>query len=213
MRYFVKVGFGWQGSVPERHTVGKFLTTHQIAGLLGVSERTVANWIDRGHLDAFRTPGGHRRVSPQALREFLKTRNIPVPDELAEEVQVLIVEDDPMVAETLKGYLEEGDTPYETTTIGDGVSALIHIGNRRPRVVLLDILMPGMDGLEVCRKIRKNPLLADVAVIFVTGYTDIEAEKVKEETGAVDVLFKPVRGDILREVVARAVRTRQGALS
>ncbi len=193
--------------------MAKFLTTHQIAGLLGVSERTVANWIDRGHLDAFRTPGGHRRVAPKSLLHFLHSRDIPVPEELAEEVQVLIVEDDAMVADTLKGYLAEGDGSYTVTTIGDGVSALIHIGNRKPKVVLLDILMPGMDGLEVCRKIRDNEALKDVQVIFVTGYTDIEPEAVKRDTGALDVLFKPVRGDVLREVVAKAVKTWQSAIA
>ena len=82
--------------------MARFLTTHQIAGLLGVSERTVANWIDRGHLDAFRTPGGHRRVSPGGLREFLYKRNIPVPEEVSEDMRILIVEDDPLVAQTLR---------------------------------------------------------------------------------------------------------------
>jgi len=187
-------------------TVAKFLTTHQIAGLLGVSERTVANWIDRGHLDAFRTPGGHRRVAPKALREFLITREMPIPEELSEDIHILIVEDDPMVADTLKGFLMEDGSPYKVTAIGDGVSALIDIGNRKPKVVLLDILMPGMDGLEVCRKIRANDELRDVEVIFVTGYTDIDPENVKRDTGALDVLFKPVRGEVLRDVVAKALK-------
>jgi len=193
--------------------VGKFLTTHQIAGLLGVSERTVANWIDRGHLDAFRTPGGHRRVSPAALRKFLAHRNIPVPDELAEDIRILIVEDNPMVAETLRGYLDESDAPYDVTTIDNGYDALLHIGHKKPRVVLLDILMPGMDGLVVCRKIRENKELQDVSVVFVTGYTDIEPDKVKRDTGAVHILLKPVRGDVLRGVVDKAIRTRQSVLS
>lgn len=192
--------------------MAKFLTTHQIANLLGVSERTVANWIDRGHLEAFRTPGGHRRVAPKALREFLHVKKMPVPEELAEEIQILIVEDDPMVADTLRGYLMESDGKYSVTTIGDGVSALMDIGDRKPKVVLLDILMPGMDGLEVCRKIREKKELRDVQVIFVTGYTDIEAETVKRDTGALEVLFKPVRGEQLREVVAKALRHRTGAL-
>ena len=192
--------------------MARFLTTHQIAGLLGVSERTVANWIDRGHLEAFRTPGGHRRVAPKDRRTFLHTRDIPVPEELSEEIHLLIVEDDPVVAETLKGYLT-GLEHVTIATIGDGVSALIHIGDRKPKVVLLDILMPGMDGLEVCKKIHANKELAEVRVIFVTGYTDIDAETVKRETGAIDVLFKPVRGDVLRETVAKAIRQAQRALA
>jgi len=193
--------------------VAKFYTTHQIANLIGVSERTVANWVDRGHLEAFRTPGGHRRVSPNGLRSFLQQQDMPVPQELRQDVGILIVEDNPLVAETLKGYLVEGGLPYQVTTLGDGVSALIHIGNRKPKVVLLDILMPGMDGLEVCRKIRDNPDLADVRVLFVTGYTDIEPEKVKRETGALAVLFKPVHGEELRALVAKAVGQQAGSVA
>lgn len=192
--------------------MARFLTTHQIAALIGVSERTVANWIDRGHLDAFRTPGGHRRVSPPSLRRFLTARNIPVPEDLNDEVRILIVEDDPMVAETLKGLLVAGDAGYEVAAIGDGVTALIHIGDRKPQVVILDILMPGMDGLEVCRKIRENPEVRDVQVIFVTGRTDIDPVAVRRTTGARDVLFKPIRGAELREAVDRALNARALAL-
>ena len=178
-----------------------------------MSERTVANWIDRGHLEAFRTPGGHRRVSPASLRDFLYKKNIPVPEELSEEVRILIVEDDPLVAQTLKGYLHGDNTNYDVATIQDGVSALIHIGNRKPHVVLLDILMPGMDGLEVCRKIRDNPALRDVQVVFVTGYADLDPETIRRDTGAFDVLRKPVKGTDLREVVEKALAQRAGARS
>ncbi len=190
--------------------MARFLTTHQIAKMLGVSERTVANWIDRSHLDAFRTPGGHRRVSPASLKEFLRKRKMPIPDELAEDVRILIVEDDPLVAQTLHGYLESDNPKYDVAAINDGVSALIDIGNRKPHVVLLDILMPGMDGLEVCRKIRDNPSLADVKVIFVTGYAEVDPETIVRDTGASDVLRKPVRGPALREAVERALAESTG---
>ena len=189
--------------------MARFLTTHQIAGLLGVSERTVANWIDRGHLDAFRTPGGHRRVSPANLRSFLVNRGIPIPEELSEETRILIVEDDALVADALKGYLNADGNSYHVATISDGVSALIHIGHRKPHVVLLDILMPGMDGLEVCRKIRGNSELGEVKVVFVTGSPDIDPVAVKRETGAAEVLLKPVSGEQLRDCVTRVLRMRQ----
>ena len=189
------------------------LTTHQIAGFIGVSERTVANWIDRGHLAAWRTPGGHRRVPPAGLREFLYKRNIPVPEEVSEDVRVLIVEDDPLVAQTLKGYLVGEHPHYDVTAIQDGVSALIHIGNRKPHVVLLDILMPGMDGLEVCRKICADGALGDIRVIFVTGYADLDAETIMRNTGAVEVLRKPVKGSDLRGSVERALAGRFGVRS
>ena len=183
----------------------RYLTTHQMAGLLGVSERTVANWIDRGHLDAFRTPGGHRRVAPSSLRDFLEAQGIPIPPEITAGTQVLVVEDDPLVAAALVSHLEEGDGELEVSSIGDGISALIQIGNRKPRLILLDIIMPGMDGLEVCRRIRQNEDLKDVQVVFVTGYADLDRKEICRETGAVDVIFKPVSGENLRRVVDRVL--------
>lgn len=189
----------------------RFLTTNQIAGMIGVSERTVANWIDRRHIDAHRTPGGHRRVSPDDLVQFLQGRGMPVPRQLQTEIRVLIVEDDAQVARALQGYLAPDITGYSVTWMEDGLSALMQIGHSKPHVVLLDILMPGMDGLEVCRKIRANPDLADVQVIFVTGYTDIDADTIRRDTGAVDVLLKPVSGAELNEAVAKALSTRAPA--
>jgi excisionase family DNA binding protein len=187
------------------NSLGNFLTTHQIARLLGFSERTVANWIDRGHLVAFRTPGGHRRVEPSELRSFLRNRQMPVPRELADDLRILLVEDDPLVARTLKGHLESASSGYQVTTMRDGVSALIHIGSSKPHLVILDILMPGMDGLEVCRRIRNTPLLKDVRVIFVTGYTGVDPEAVKADTGAFAVLLKPINSEAFRACVDQAL--------
>ncbi len=189
----------------------RFLTTNRIAGLIGVSERTVANWIDRGHLDAHRTPGGHRRVSPDELVQFLHAREMPVPKELQSERRVLIVEADAQVARVLQSYLNPEITGYSVTWMADALSALMHIGHNKPHVVLLDILMPGMDGLEVCRKIRANPDLAEVRVIFVTRYTDIDPDSICRDTGAIGVLLKPIRGPELNEAVAKALSTRAPA--
>ena len=137
----------------------RLMTTNEIGRLVGVSERTVANWIDRGYLPAFRTPGGHRRVDPKVLTGFLVERGIPVPESLDTRPLVLIVEDDVQVAETLRSYLEQPEGRFNVHVIHDGVSALIHIGNKKPQLVLLDVVMPGMDGLEVAKKIRANPEL------------------------------------------------------
>lgn len=189
----------------------RFLTTNQIAGLIGVSERTVANWIDRGHLEAHRTPGGHRRVSPDELVQFLHTREMPTPKELQSEIRILIVEDDAQVAKVLQSYLHHEVTGYAVNWINDGLSALMQIGISKPHIVLLDILMPGMDGLEVCRKIRANPDLSNVQVIFVTGTTDIDADTIRRDTGAIEVLFKPIRATELNEAVAKALSKRAPA--
>lgn len=183
----------------------RLMTTNEIGRLVGVSERTVANWIDRGYLPAFRTPGGHRRVDPKVLTGFLVERGIPVPESLDTRPLVLIVEDDVQVAETLKSYLEQPEGRFNVHVIHDGVSALIHIGHKKPQLVLLDVVMPGMDGLEVCRKIRGNPELNDTKVMFVTARHDLNFSEVLKETGAAGLLAKPVRRQELVDAVNTAL--------
>ncbi len=179
----------------------RLMTTNEIGRLVGVSERTVANWIDRGYLAAFRTPGGHRRVDPKVLTQFLVQRGIPVPESLDTRPLVLIVEDDIQVAETLRSFLETGSGRYNVQVIHDGVSALIFIGNKKPDLVLLDVAMPGMDGLEVCRKIRANPEMVDCRVMFVTARHDLNSEEVLRQTGGASWITKPVRKQELVEAV------------
>ncbi len=179
----------------------RLMTTNEIGRLVGVSERTVANWIDRGYLPAFRTPGGHRRVDPKVLTNFLIQRGIPIPESLDTRTVVLIVEDDVQVAETLRSFLDSGGGRYNVQVIHDGVSALIYIGNKKPDLVLLDVGMPGMDGLEVCRKIRGNPELADCRVMFVTARHDLNSADVIKETGAAGWITKPFRKQELVDAV------------
>ncbi len=102
------------------------LTTNAVGRLVGVSERTVANWIDRNYLPAFRTPGGHRRVDPRSLAEFLQKRGMPVPPSLIERVSILIVEDDLQVGETMRNWLVQADEGFDT----DMAALTLHVGRR-----------------------------------------------------------------------------------
>lgn len=183
----------------------KQLTTNAIGKLVGVSERTVANWIDKGYLPAVRTPGGHRRVERRTFVDFCRKRGMPVPDHLDEGVSILIVEDDVDVGAMMKSWLTLPGDPYHVKVVHDGVSALLDIGARKPRLVLLDVVMPGMDGLEVCRKVKADAALGDVRIVFVTARRDLDAASVMRETGAAAFQLKPVWKSELRETVARVL--------
>jgi excisionase family DNA binding protein len=177
------------------------MTTNEIGRLVGVSERTVANWIDRNYLAAFRTPGGHRRVDPRVLAEFLTKRGMPVPEKLIERVSILIVEDDVQVGETMRNWLVQAGEGFDVRLVNGGVEALLTIGAQKPKLVLLDVMMPGMDGVEVCKKIKADPSFSDIDVLFVTGRHDLDAENLRSATGASGVLMKPLkRGDLCRKV-------------
>ena len=177
------------------------LTTNAVGRLVGVSERTVANWIDRNYLRAFRTPGGHRRVEPRDLAEFLQKRGMPVPSTLIERVSIPIVEDDLQVGETMRNWLVQADEGFDVRLASGGVQALLTIGANKPKLVLLDVMMPDMDGVEVCKKIKADPAFRDIDILFVTARHDLEAEQLMASTGAAGVLMKPLKkADLCRKV-------------
>lgn len=177
------------------------LTTTRIATMLGVSGQTIANWIDQGRLRADRTPGGHRRVSPQDLMAFLAAQRLTIPTDLADQQHtLLVVEDDPQVGPWLVSQLMQARSDLRILLAQDGYTAGELVARERPATIVLDIYLPGIDGYEVCRRIKANPETAASVVIAMTGNhsPDVQAEILA--AGAVACLPKPV---VLDELLCR----------
>lgn len=164
------------------------LTTHEISRLLGVSPGSTVNWIKQGLLPFFRTPGGHRRVLRQDLLQFLAAQKIPIPPALLRQPRLLVVDDDP-TTRTLFCRLFEGEEVL-VKTADSGVEALIEIGRFDPTVVVLDIRMPGLDGIEVCRRIRRMGL--QCAIVLISGFDIEENRRRAFESGADAFQAKPL---------------------
>lgn len=164
-------------------------TTHEIAGFCGVYPSSVVNWINSGKLKSFQTAGGHHRVTLESLLEFMKQLDIPIPPEVAGRARILIVDDDEEFAAVLKRAFARHPDHYEAETCGDGVDALIRIGQSPPVIVILDLVMPKMDGLQVCKVLRSKPETSRIKIIAVTGKKLAISEKKLMELG-VDALFR-----------------------
>ena len=177
----------------KREFMESLYTTHDISRLLQVDPSTVSKWIDRGILLAFRTPGGHRRVRSGDLRSFLITHQMPVPDELGSgTVQLLMVDDEKPVLDALKRAFKPYANQVELTSTTSGVEALLLVSEHKPHGMLVDLSMPDLDGLEVCRRIRARKALEGVRIITMTGrYTpDVVEQSLK--AGATACMAKPV---------------------
>ena len=111
------------------------------------------------------------------------------------DARLLLVDDDPGMIQML-GRLLSGYSQLRFAT--DGEQALALAQAWQPELVLLDAEMPGIDGFEVCRRLKADPLLAEVPVIFVTQHTDARVESAVFELGAADFVAKPVAGPALR---------------
>lgn len=124
------------------------------------------------------------------------------------DARVLLVDDDPGQIQYL-GRLLSGYSQMRFAT--DGTQALALAQQWLPELVLLDAEMPGLDGFEVCRRLKADPLLADVPVIFVTQHADARIESAVFELGAADFIAKPVAGPALRARVAMQLRLQRTA--
>ncbi len=178
------------------------LTTFVIANMLGVSDQSVSNWIDAGQLVAERTPGGHRRVLPEDLIRFLKQKNMRIPPELdPAPPTVLVVDDETEVAEWIASQLRERCGGCRILLAHDGFDAGRIVVTERPDVVVLDLYMPGMDGFEVCRRIKADARTAMTKVVAVTAHPSAQAERAIGEAGAEGYLPKPLKGEQLAAMV------------
>ncbi|MHC5019765.1 MAG: response regulator [Planctomycetota bacterium] len=192
------------------------LTTGEIAAKCHVSSVTVFRWIKTGLLKAYSTPGGHYRVERKEFLAFLRRQGMPVPPDMLEEeprgtFRILIVDDEPAVLDLVKRALD-GDGPYEIETAQGGYEACIKIGARRPDLVILDIVMPGVNGFEVCREIKQNPETSNCRILVLTGYPDESNIKRILEYGADRWLRKPLEiGDLREEVASLLGIARSGA--
>ncbi|NJN62065.1 MAG: response regulator [Coleofasciculaceae cyanobacterium RL_1_1] len=103
--------------------------------------------------------------------------------------RLLVVDDTPVSAEVLSEVLRKAN--YDVRTARDGLSAIEIVNNDPPELILLDVIMPGIDGFETCRRLKANPEHTDIPVIFITGSDDTDSRVHGLEAGAVDYITKP----------------------
>jgi len=165
-------------------------TTHEVSRLLHVNPRSVINWIDQNLLPSYRTPGGHRRIRRDDLLAFLRKHQIPTPASLMDDgcFSVLIVDDEEDITKILKAYFERKGG-FQVTTVSDGISALLEFGRAKPDLLVLDIMIPGVDGVEVCRRIKADPSSSTI-IIAISGQPEME-KKILQAGGDV-FLTKPL---------------------
>lgn len=176
----------------------RLLTSHEVASLVQVSPSSVLKWIEQGLLKAFRTPGGHRRVASDELLGFLRTHHLPVPRELEEEkVRVLVIDDDAPWLRALGALLSRADARVEVDLAESALDGLLKVGLTRPQLVLLDSYMPGMDGVEVCKRLKQSPQTANIAVLAMSGRPSAELEKKFLAAGAAAFLAKPIQPSVV----------------
>ncbi len=166
------------------------LSTYEASVILNVDISTVKKWVDEGKIKAFRTPGGHRRITRVDLIDFVMEYDFPAPG-LTGSTGILIVDDEENVRKNIKKVVDRKFSDAVIYTAEDGFTAGKILASEDIGVLLLDIRMPGVDGMEVLRQVSRDSRLGAPYIIVMTGYPDEELEKEVEELGAKKFLIKP----------------------
>jgi excisionase family DNA binding protein len=173
-----------------------WLTLGQAARFLGVAQSTIRKWSDQGRVPAFYTPGGHRRFRRGDLEAFLARSG---PGRRQAGPVVLVVDDDERMRELVRIELErEGYVVQQAASADEGLAA---IELRKPELVLLDVMMPHVDGWEMLRRIQERHGLGAIPVLMFSGQLDDEARRQAASGGARGFVGKPFD---LGELVAQA---------
>jgi len=179
-------------------------STSEVAAYCHVTADTIRKWAEAGRIHVFKTPGGHRRIRREDLIQFLRQNDIPVHTDLDDSgVRVLVVDDEKSVVFVIRRFLERAQTPFQVEVAMDGFDAGRQIASFKPNVVFLDLRLPGLDGFEVCRRIKTSPELTRIHIIAMTGYYDDEEIKRVIDLGADMCLRKPFTPDDLRRALAK----------
>ncbi len=192
----------------------------EVAGFCGVVNQTAINWIRNGYLKAFTTPGGQFRIYPDDLITFMRERDMRIPEAVlnaaasnAEESEdlktVLVVDDDASLNDILCTYLRkkidesfaEGYKALTVVQAYDGFDAGSKMAVLKPAVVVLDLDLPGIDGFDLCRRIKEDSQYEKPSVIIVTALEDSGTEEKCRELGVTAYFKKPVSFSELWECI------------
>lgn len=192
-----------------------YLTAKDIASLLMVSPNTIRLWTEKGLLKSELTLGGHRRFLRSDVDQLLQERARKAAAPAAPKPpSVLIIEDESELAHTLAEGLRQALPGIAIQIAADGFTGGLLASQHKPDLVLLDLTMPGMDGVEVCRLLKSQAQTRDIRIIAITGYANADQVEAVIAEGAEDCLFKPLRMPKLLQAIglsATAAGARVGA--
>ena len=174
-------------------------TTGEAAKVCKVSQQTIIRCFDNGQLKGFRVPGVQVPPHPrEMLHKFMKDNGIPTDALESGKRKVLLVDDELDIVEMIHKALDD-DGRFEVRIAANGFDAGMMVKEYRPDLIILDVMLPDINGKEVCHRVRSDNSLEDVRIICISGM--VEDDKIQELklAGADDFVHKPFDVDILIE--------------
>ncbi|MBS1259525.1 MAG: Regulator of RpoS [Candidatus Scalindua arabica] len=182
----------------------RFYTTGDVAHYCEVNVDTVKRWIRQGDLEAFSMPAGHFRVTRSEFIEFLNKHGFPYDEDYfgaaPSQTDILIIDDDEQLVKILSLMLEELYDGIEIESSTDGFDGYLKLCQPSPRLLLLDMRLPGMTGLELLRVMRSRSVAADTKVLVISEYLDKQTVDELKTLDVDGILPKPIEKDDLKKI-------------
>ncbi len=188
---------------PAKWDDKQIFTTGQAADICKISQQTIIRCFDSNKLKGFRVPGSRfRRIPREDLIRFMKENEIPTDILAGGRYKILVVDDDEQIVELFKDVLLE-DGRFEVRTASTGYDAGVITEQFRPDLIILDYMLPDINGNVVCKTIRSNPVLRDTKIIVVSGVVNQEEIVGLKTAGADDFVKKPFNIEcLIKQVVS-----------
>ena len=172
-------------------------TTGEAAKICKVSQQTIIRCFDSGQLKGFRVPGSRfRRIPREILYKFMKDNGIPTDALESGRRKALVVDDDPALVDLIRDVLD-ADGRFEVRVANNGFDAGMMVREYRPDILVLDVMLPDINGREVCQRVRSDAALDDVKIICISGMVEQDRIDDLKAAGANDFLQKPFEVDTL----------------
>ena len=184
-------------------------TTGEAAKICKVSQQTIIRCFDNGQLKGFRVPGSRfRRIPREMLYKFMKDNGIPTDALESGRRKVLLVDDDTELVEVMTKFLEE-DGRFDVKIATTGFDAGMLVKEYRPDMLVLDVMLPDINGKEVCQRVRADSTMEEVRILCISGM--IEDDKIQDLrlAGADDFMHKPFDAEMLIDRMCKMLEMEQ----
>lgn len=183
----------------------ELLTLQQAARHCGVSRTTMWRWVKAGELKSAMTAGGHNRIRSSDLLTFMALKEMAPRIRTAEKRhRILVVDDDPALVKMLLKLL--GGNGWDMAAASDGFEAGVMTMKFRPHVILLDLVMPNMNGFEVCKMLKRNPDTAGIKIVAMSGFVT-ENNRFRMLSAGADVfLEKPLNVERVKHEIKQLLQ-------
>ena len=155
----------------------EYCGTTYAARVLRLSVATIQSMVESGELQAWKTKGGHRRISLASVRRYMQQQGAAsrtLENHAARRLRVLVVEDDEALREVYRGNLQGWDLPLDFTLMASAIEALFDISSLNPHVLVTDLRTPGIDGFEMVRMLTSSNQHQGMSIVAVTGLSSDE---------------------------------------